>query len=312
MDKLRAWWLFRKAQSYQTHGAGRRAAAIYRQALDADPGDRGAWLWRGAVLAECGRYDEAREHVERARVLDSKAAVSRLFLARVLYDAGRVEEARDLVADSAENQQARCLLALCRLRAGEIEGARQILARDLPPNAWLLARLLVAIEERAGAQRHDCSPPAEEPPADRPGGRMSQLRRGLVYLRTEKWEKALAAFGAAPPDDPRTAYGLGVSLYYLDRFEQSRRLLRGAVERLDEPLASEALATLGKATLELGEAKEALLLLRLALSRGAATPENYYYLGLACLRLGRIAPARRAFERCAFPEFILQRLAEIT
>ncbi|MBI3697659.1 MAG: tetratricopeptide repeat protein, partial [Acidobacteria bacterium] len=197
------------------------------------------------------------------------------------------------------------LLALCSLRAGDSKRASQILAQGLPQAPWLLGRLLAAIEERAGI-------PPREAPAEIPAApaRFGGLRRGLVYLRSEKWGKALAAFRATPPDNPKVGYGLGVSLYYLGQFEESRQRLLEVLDRLDNPFRSEARTTLGKNTLELGDARGAILLLRQAITAGSSIPDNYYALGLAFLRSGRTTLARRAFERCATPEFVRQRLAE--
>lgn len=59
------------------------------------------------------------------------------------------------------------------------------------------------------------------------------------------------------------------------------------------------------------EEQRPVLPLRQAIARGAASAENYYALGLAALRSGRPALARRAFERCADPQFVQERLAEI-
>lgn len=316
-DRLLAWRLFRKAEKYQTRGACAKATALYGQAITADPQDRGAWLWRGVSLAECGKHDEARHHIEQAIALDPRANIGDVFLARVAYDAGRTEEARSILAAylaREENQQAQGLLAACLLHAGSVEEAGQLLKRGLPSAPWLLGRLMAAIEERAPVE-----PPRPEPlggdavASSRRGG-ARQLRRGLVHLRAERWAAALTAFRAAAavlPEDPRAAYGLGVSLYYLEHFEEARQRLEPVLDRLDEPFRSDALATLGKATLELGEAQQAILHLRRAIAGGAAGPDNYYALGIAFLRTGRPALARRAFERCATPEFIEQRLADV-
>ncbi|HYM10701.1 MAG TPA: tetratricopeptide repeat protein [Bryobacterales bacterium] len=323
-NRLGAWRLFRRAQAWHARGACGKAAALYQQALSANPRDRGAWLWRGLALAEQGRFTEAREHVEKGMALASDAAAGRMFLARVLYDAGEAREAQSILGESAQagNQQARGLLALCLLRGGEMEKARAILAGPLPCTPWLLARLLAAIEEKIGIQPPE--PPAEIGPEPAVGSappgwlarrrRAGHLRRGLVAIRAEKWEKALAAFRKAErvaAGHPRAAYGSGVALYYLGHFEESRRRLREALDHLDEPFSSDAVATLGKVALEMGETKEALLLLRRGIARGAAMLENYYALGLAALRLGRPALARRAFEKCASPAFIQQRLEEM-
>ena len=197
------------------------------------------------------------------------------------------------------------LLAACLLRMGDTEGARKILEdRSLMVAArWVLGRVLAVIEERIGIE-----PP--EPPAELGPTRWGGVRQGLLYLRAGKWEKAHGAFRAASPEDPRAPYGLGVSLYYLGHFEEARQRLVEALDRLDEPLRSDAQATLGRALLEIGETREALLLLRRAIAAGAASEENYYALGLAFLRLGRSTLARRAFEKCATLEFVCQRLSQ--
>lgn len=316
--RLLAWRLFRKAEKYLSRGASAKAAALYGQAIAADPQDRGAWLWRGVSLAACGKHDEARRQVEQAIALDPRAAIGQFFLARVAYDAGRIEDARGILAGylaCEENQQAQGLLAACLLRADAAEQARSILNQGVPFAPWLLGRLLAAIEERAPVESPNPPPIESDTPAVSRRGGARQLRRGLVHLRGERWAEALNAFRAASaglPEDPRVAYGLGVSLYYLEHFEEARRRLEPVIKRLDEPFRSDALATLGKAALELGEAQQAVLPLRRAIASGAATPENHYALGLALLRTGRPALARRAFEHCATPEFIEQRLADIS
>jgi Flp pilus assembly protein TadD len=315
--KVRPWLQFRRAQAYHLRGACRKAAALYAQVLSACPADHGALLWRGLALAECGDYAGACREIEKAMALRPEAAAGRIFLARVLCDWGRWNEARAILVEGLagqENQQAAGLLALCHLRAGDLEAARQIIARGLPHAPWLLGRLLAGLEEKAAPASGPEQNPAERPLQVFHRGGRRDLRRGLLYLRAEKWQKALDAFQrahAALPKDPRVAYGLGVSLYYLEKFEESRRVLEAAGD-LDEPFASDAQAALGKAVLELGDARRALLLLRRAIAHGAATPENYYALGLALLRSGRPVPARKAFEKCATPAFVRQRLAGIS
>ncbi|HZS52694.1 MAG TPA: tetratricopeptide repeat protein [Bryobacterales bacterium] len=315
-SRFRAWRLFRTAQSYQKKGAPRKAAAVYRLALEADPEDWGCWLWRGIALAECGEHDQARQHIERAAELKPSGAAPLLFLARAAYDAGRIEEARAALAHclkKQENQLAGAFFALCLFHAGETQRAREILHGGLPFAPWLLGRWLAAIEEKAGAAPRDAAQgneDADSAPARR-GAR--QLRAGMVHLRAERWEKALAAFrsaAAALPGDARAAYGTGVSLYYLGRFEEAKQHLLPVLNRLPEPFSSNAKAALGRVALELGDFTEARIALRRVVAAGGAAPEDCYALGLAFLRAGRRRLAWRAFERCATPNFILERLAE--
>ncbi len=317
-SRFRAWRLFRTAQRYQTKGAPRKAAAVYRLALEADPEDWGCWLWRGVALAECGQHEQARQHIERAAELKPASAAPLLFLARAAYDAGRIEEARAALADclkKEENQLAGAFFALCLFHAGETQRAREILHRGLPFAPWLLGRWVAAIEEKAGAAPRNAAQPNEDAgsaPACR-GAR--QLRAGMVHLRAERWEKALAAFrsaAAALPGDARAAYGTGLSLYYLGRFEEAKQHLLPVLGRLPEPFSGNAKAALGRVALELGDFTEARIALRRVVATGGAAPEDCYALGLAFLRAGRRRLAWRAFERCVTPDFILERLAEIS
>ena len=318
MKIFQKWRTFREAQKYHRHGACRRAAALYEKLLALDPADRGALLWSGLALAERGRFSEAIERINHAITLGASAG--RLFLARVLVDGGRLQEARDLLVDllrEQENQHARGLLALCLVQAGELEDAKKT-AIALPASEWLLSRLLLAIEEKAETPTREQPAVIEAASAAalNPGWLQTaaHLRRGLVYLRAERWEKAVESFRSAAgsmPHDARAAYGLGVSLYYLGHFEESRRRLLEAQGRLSEPFSSDAEATLGKLALELDDPKQAVLLLRRAIAAGAATFEDYYSLGLAFLRCGRRSLARRAFQNCGSPEFIRQRLNEV-
>ena len=278
-----------------------------------DPGDRGARLWRALALSEVGKYAEALEELGRAG--SSEAAI--LFGARILYDTGRIDDARQILrelATKSSNEQAHALYALCLLQAGEIEEAHRILACGLPHAPWLLARLLLAIEERAGLSSAEPPQPIEHPHGRVFGSGKSLVRRGLVLLRSEKFDKAHRTFWRARQrlqDDPMASYGLGVSAYYLRHFEPARQWLLDSLDHLAEPYASDALAALGKIELEAGrDNRLALVHLRQAIARGAASEENFYALGLAALRCGRPLLARRAFEQCATAEFVRSRLEE--
>jgi len=325
VDRFRAWRQARTAQTYLEQGACRKAASLYQRVLDQLPGDAGAWLWRGVALAECGQHSQARRHVEQGLSLWPAASVGRLLQARVLYDAGELEPARLKLLDyleGEENQQARGLLALCSLRFGHGEPARHILTDRFPHAPWLLARLLVVIEEQAGdpgAQPPGAVPlpslAVDGPPPGWLARRRAKRhrRRGLLCLRAEKWEEALAALGRAYPGlpgDPMVGYGLGTCLYAERHYDPARRRLLEVAERLEEPFSSDAQATLGKISLELHDLPDALIRLRRSIGAGAQSPENFYALGLVFLQRGRRDLARKAFQRCATVEFVRQRLQQ--
>ena len=327
LNGWRAWRQWRRAQNYLEQGACRKAAAVYAQALRRRPQDPAAGMWRGVALAECGQCQQAQEQVDRARAAGPSAGTGPLLLARVLYDCGQSAPARTILQqylEKEDNQQASGLLALCLFRDGDREQAGRLLSGPLPHAPWLLARWLAAIELEAQRKPASAPPPAgvlvpEPAPAGRRPGWLarraaaSRLRRGLVRLRTEKWEEALRAFDRAQkglPEDPRVGYGIGVSLYYLNHLEPARRRLLKAVDKLAEPFGPDALATLGKIGLEIGDAAEALLRLRQAIAAGAASPENHYALGLLLLRRNHPGLARKAFQKCATVAFVRQRFAE--
>ncbi len=296
--------LVRQAQAWLVRGAPRRAASLYAQVLAARPDDRGAWLWSGAALAECGRFEQARRHAEHGAALAPEVPAGRVLLARVLHDAGDLEAACEQLAPCADaNRQAAALLTACLIRLGDQDRAVAAFPPELPHAPWVLARLLAAIEER--------TPLPPEQPAPLPGenGRRGSVRRGLLLLRAERWQPALAAFRAARPS-PVAAYGQAVALYYLQHLDAAEQLLLPVVPRLDPPFAADALSILGKVDLERGRNPSGVLRLRQAVVHGAGTPENYYALGVGLLRQGARLPAVKAFQRCVSAEFVRRRFGD--
>jgi predicted Zn-dependent protease len=297
----------REAHRWAACGAPRRAVALFDRVLARDPADRGAWLWSGVAMAECGRPDEARARVSRGVELAPLAPAGRLLLARVLHDGGQVAEARaelERYPGREHNHVAATLMAACCIRLGDVERAAAVLPRTLPSSPWVLARLLAAVEER--------TPLLEQPPEPLPENPRTRggVRRGLLHLRDERWTQALAAFRAASPS-PLTVYGQAVALYYLHHLDEAEALLSRLVEPLQEPFASDAVAILGKVDLERGRNTAGVLRLRQAIAGGAASPENYYALGVGLLRQGARRLAVRRFELCASAEFVGRRFGDL-
>jgi tetratricopeptide (TPR) repeat protein len=289
--------LLRRAQYFADRGAPRQAVALYDQVLAAHPHDRGAWLWSAVALSDLGRFDEARVRLNRVQ-----PAPSSLFLARLLYDAGHYTEARELLPQG--NLHAAILRAACLVRLSDSAAAASLLAGPLPHAPWALARLLAAIEDQA-----PLPPPSPAPlPADLRG--RGGVRRGLVLLRTERWLDALAAFRHAP-SSALAGYGQAVALYYLQHLEPAEQLLNEALPDLAEPFASDALSILGKVDVESRRFSTGVLRLRQAIARGAATPENYYALGVGLLRQRALPLATRAFGRCVSVDFVRRRFGDL-
>lgn len=285
----------RQAHDLLARGAPRPALALFEQVLTARPADAGARLWKGVALAELGRFDQARPLLEHA---------SPLFRARLHYDASQTDEARRLLEACPHNLHAVTLLAACLVRLNQAAAAQPLVDRPLPHASWALARLLAAIEERTPL------PPESPAPLDPLPRAGSGVRRGLLHLRHERWLHALAAFRRST-DSPLATYGQAVSLYYLQHLDAAAELLAPVLGQLDAPFASDGLAILGKVDLERNRTADGVLRLRRAIARGAATPENYYALGVGLLRQPARRPAIRAFERCVSVDFVRRRFGDL-
>jgi tetratricopeptide (TPR) repeat protein len=130
------------------------ALKSYRRALELE--QHAVWHnHAGAVLAELGRADEAREAIERALTLDRGLAAAHCNLANLLDDAGDVAEAeasyrRSLELDPALSTAQQNLAALLA-RAGHFDEARGLLQAVLALNPASCGALsgLISIELRA-------------------------------------------------------------------------------------------------------------------------------------------------------------------
>jgi tetratricopeptide (TPR) repeat protein len=69
---------------------------MFRQVLDLDGDDVLANFALGELLVDAGRFDEALDHLERAKMIDPKHSAAHLALGRCLEALGRVDDAVDV------------------------------------------------------------------------------------------------------------------------------------------------------------------------------------------------------------------------
>lgn len=122
------------AAYYHRHGLLAKAADELRivAALEEDPI---AYFNLGSTLADLGRYDVAREALERCLALDPKDHAAGLELAYVDYASGRYEEAvarlTQLLPVYKDDWEAHNLIGLCLLRLGRYQDARLAFSHSL-------------------------------------------------------------------------------------------------------------------------------------------------------------------------------------
>ena len=71
------------------------AIALYRQAIEADPGLAIAWNGLSIALAAKGEFDEAVEAARKLIELEPDDALSHTNLSRILMQQGKIPEAED-------------------------------------------------------------------------------------------------------------------------------------------------------------------------------------------------------------------------
>ncbi len=122
--------LVRKGDGRLGAGSPEEAEALYRQALEADPGQAGALLRLGAVLLERGEAAEARETLGRieenaAEYTEAQGLLGRIEFAEACRAAGGREACEARAAAEPQDLEARYALGCCLAAAGEYEGAME-------------------------------------------------------------------------------------------------------------------------------------------------------------------------------------------
>jgi len=333
----------RRGQAAFLAGDATEAVRLCGLAAEGRPGLWQAHAWLGLALSEEGDLESALGALEAAAEGSGSSAVPWLFKGRVLIDHDRHEEAVEALEVAAErapdNLHVPGYLALAKWAVDAHSGSSPVEAprSDLAAfGAELWGRWLLLVEERfPGGPGTDYPVPHEAPRST--GERIARWRAARLLRRAEEHHAAGDADRAAAlldraealwPSEPETVE-LRVALHarcgdeLLRRIEADpgdvdlrletaedlleagdpRRALSvlepvpGLVESLDKGRLSwnAGLALVsGRAELDLGGLEEAKELLDRAVSLLPTEVEPSYFLGIALLRSGQRAAARQA------------------
>lgn len=109
----------------------------FDDAIAADGAFSPAWYFKGKVLADTGRPDDAQPTLEKAIELDPRSGVSHKRLARLHVDADRLDQAATVLKRVLDDEvfgadaEAHYLMGVVKDRQADFEGARQHFMRTL-------------------------------------------------------------------------------------------------------------------------------------------------------------------------------------
>ncbi len=259
------------AEGLVQHRAGRlaEAEAVYRRALDADPGHFDARHHLGIIHYQRGEHIAAMRQIDAALKADPKVAAAHNNRGAALTALGRLEEAAESYARAVA------------LAPGYLEGHlnRGNALKDL-------GRLDAALA---------CYDKAV---ALAPGHAVALIKRGNVLQGLRRFAEAVDSYGRAlalQPDSSEACNNRGVALAELGRFAE-------AVASYDRALAlapadAEALSNRGRALAELGRPADALASYDGALALRPDDPDVLGNRGLTLEELGRFDEAVASYDR---------------
>jgi tetratricopeptide (TPR) repeat protein len=276
-----------------------KAVVYYRRSLEFDPDDADAHVNLAAALERQGKRDDALDHFEMGARLNPRSVKARYRLGKAHAEAERWEAAQgELEAARAiepENTEVLSELAAAYSATGRHEDARRHLAAAVgfdPEDASLEYRLGSAILATGSVE--SAMPHFERSiTLLRPEGHGPMLRElarllyehGAEQHAIDYYRRACAKL----PDDPETAYELGVTLSAAGRHLEAAEAYRRALARAPEH--AEATNNLGAALRALGRRDEAAAEFRRALALAPADPETRRNLALVLYEDGRVTEA---------------------
>jgi protein O-GlcNAc transferase len=281
------------------------AEQIYRQVLEREPANAGAWHLLGVVCARMGNRQVGVDCVRRAVALKPDWADAWLSLGNVLLEQGQLEESKTCcqraISLLPDNPAAHQTLGVISVHQGNLEGALISfeLALQLRPNQPELLFNLGSTLKRQG-RLIEASVYFERAIQVRPGFAEAHYNLGDLARRLERLDEAIGHFRRTleiSPDHPGALGSLGAIL-------RERRELAEAVNCCEkavrlQPNYFEALATLGAAYLEQGRISEAVARLLRARDLRPDSAAIYCNLGSAYRSLGQTDEALSALRQAA-------------
>jgi len=284
--------------AWLAQGAGRLddGLAAYQDARAIDPGYPPLALRLGEVLLESNRPEDAAEQLRSALQepgLEAAAAfrLGQLALQRREFAQAESWLRRTLAADP-EAEAAYTALALALRGQGQLESAREALARGGERQPLVDDRLVRELEELdTGARRH--------------------FLRGLLAVREGRFAAGAEAFGQGlteEPDNLAARISHARALYLAGQRAEARAQLETVVERRpDEALANFLLGVLLEVEDDTKPARQAY---ERSLSAQPGHPGASHHLGLLAFRAGewRLATDLLTQAAARFPDNITARV----
>jgi len=161
-------------------GREEEALRLADAAVGIDPGHAASWLVKGKLLAQAGRYNEAREALERAQTTGSEDAVIQEKTGKAMARIGEILDEQNRKREEEEETAARRRQRNAGLLAAVAVLATVAVVR-LPPSTFTAARAVqLALDgSRTTAGRHVTAAPADSAVALR-GTLNSPLEAALV------------------------------------------------------------------------------------------------------------------------------------
>ncbi len=253
------------------------AVAVYREAIEKQPGLSSAHLGLGIALLETGDFDAAAKEFSEATALAPKDAETRLNLGVAFYRNGRIEEAIAEYHKALEIKptlaSAHFNLGMAYAHQGDFDKALESYrtAAQQKKN-YAEAFNNIGIIYEAMGDLETAQKQFQQAVAQRPNYALARYNLARLYLDQRMYNEAAAEFQQAirqQPNFPEAYLDLG-NLYLIrstlmntGELEKAAEAYRKAIElrKNDYPLAHENLAI---ALTKLGRMKEALAEYRIA------------------------------------------------
>jgi tetratricopeptide (TPR) repeat protein len=284
----------------RTHRAG-EAIAAYQHALDLSPNDESILLNLGIVYLKQNLHGQALPYFARVVAIDSHNQQARQLLAVCRLYAGQaalaIHDLEDLRAANPRDEQLLFLLGFAYLKTGDSEKAQAIFNRMFAVAGPAQAQFLL------GRACYEAGhfPQAEESFREvlrlNPEFPGLHLELGKLYISERQTDNAIRELELAIKENPSSEdanYFLGSLLVRESRFAEGITYLEQAKSLWPDSWA--IYYYLGKAKFQMGQVTEAITLLRKAVELNPDDANAQYQLGRALQAGGEKVAAAQAFR----------------
>ncbi|EDY16835.1 TPR repeat-containing protein [Chthoniobacter flavus Ellin428] len=287
----------------QHHQAGRlpEAEALYRQILNAQPGQPDALHLLGVVAHRSGRPEIAVELIQQALNAAPQHVAAHFNLGNALSELGRMEEAADAFGRATELQpdyaQAHHNLGSALAKRGRFDEAIAAFQRaiELKPD-YASAYNNLGLALKAQARRDEALAAFQQAIALQPDHAEAHFNLGNIFREWARPQEAMTAFRRAleiNPDYADALNNLGITLADAGRLDEAIACYRRALQI--NPAGAETNTNLGNALFELQRLDEAAAAFRAVIELKPDLAQAYNNLGNALREQGALNEASAEF-----------------